>query len=61
MEKYSDILTQAGFPQEFASAIAGWDVDASKDALYDDSRQLSKLIGRPTTPLSEAVKKAMKK
>jgi NAD(P)H dehydrogenase (quinone) len=36
------------------------DVGASKGALFDDGRQLSALIGRPTTPLSVAVADALK-
>jgi len=43
-----------------ASGLASWDVDASRGALFDDSHQLSQLIGRPTTPLAESVKQALK-
>lgn len=57
--EYQKILTDAGVPDAFAALIAGWDVDASKGALFDEGRHLSKLIGRPTTPLSEAVKAAL--
>ncbi|OKL39787.1 NAD(P)-dependent oxidoreductase [Pontibacter flavimaris] len=57
---YAAALTSFGLPEGLAQAIAGWDVAASHDALYDDSRQLSKLIGRPTTPLSAAVADALK-
>lgn len=39
--------------------IHGWDVAASKGALFDESRQLSKLIGRPTTLLATSVKAAI--
>lgn len=53
--EYAAALAGFGIPEEMAKAIAGWDVSVSKNDLYDDSRQLSKLIGRPTTPLSEAV------
>ncbi len=56
---YAAILRQAGLPEVFAEGLAAWDVDASRGALFDDSRQLSKLIGRPTTPLAEAVKAAL--
>jgi len=35
------------------------DFDASKGILFDDSHQLSALIGRPTTPLSVAVADAL--
>ena len=43
-----------------AQATAGWDVGASKGARLDDSRQPSKLINRPITPLSSAVADALK-
>ncbi|WP_297099088.1 SDR family oxidoreductase [uncultured Draconibacterium sp.] len=54
--EYAKILKSVGLPDMFADAIAGWDTGASKDDLFDDSKQLSKLIGRPTTPLADAVK-----
>ena len=57
--EYAAILTQAGLPDSVAEALAAWDVDASNGALFDDGRQLSKLIGRPTTPLAEAVRAAI--
>jgi NAD(P)H dehydrogenase (quinone) len=57
--EYAAILKQAGLPETVAEALAEWDVDASNGALFDDSRQLSKLIGRPTTPLAEAVRAAI--
>ncbi|ACY15542.1 SDR family oxidoreductase [Haliangium ochraceum] len=54
-EKYGEILTQAGVPAGFAQAIAGWDLATAEGALFDDGRQLSQLIGRPTTPLADVV------
>ncbi|MBD0320769.1 MAG: SDR family oxidoreductase, partial [Gemmatimonadetes bacterium] len=57
--EYAAALAGFGLPQPIARAIAGWDVAASRGALYDDSRQLSALIGRPTTPLREAVAAAL--
>lgn len=53
------VLTRVGLPEPLAEAIAGWDVAAAKGALFDDSRQLSRLIGRPTTPLSVVVGDAL--
>ncbi len=53
--EYAQVLTGFGLPEEFARALARYDVDAYRGALYDDSRQLSALLGRPTTPLSDAV------
>lgn len=57
--EYSRILEGFNLPGDLAAAIASWDVSASKDDLYDDSRQLSTLIGRSTTPLWESVKAAL--
>lgn len=56
---YADILKSFGLPEMFAEAIASWDTGASKGDLFNESHQLSKLIGRPTTPLSETVKAAL--
>ncbi len=57
--EYAAILRSFGLPDALAGAIAGWDVAASKGALFDDSRQLSTLIARPTTPLAAVVKAAL--
>ena len=57
---YAAALTGFGVPEGFARMIAGWDTGASRGALFDDSRQLSKLTGQPTTPLSVAVADALK-
>ena len=59
-EEYAEVLKGFGLPEGLAKAIAGWDVAASKDALFDDSRQLSKLIGRATTPMPVTVAEAVK-
>ncbi len=53
--EYASILAGFGIPEAVAKAIAGWDVAAAQGALFDDSRTLSRLIGRPTTPLSDTV------
>lgn len=53
--EYAAALVQAGLPEPAAGMIAQMDVATSQGALFDDSRQLSRLIGRPTTPLSAAV------
>lgn len=57
--EYAAALAGFGLPEPVARSIAGWDADAAKGALFDDGRQLSKLIGRPTTPLSAVVAKAL--
>ncbi|UCS92733.1 SDR family oxidoreductase [Echinicola marina] len=58
--EYAAILESFNIPKAVASAIASWDISTSKDDLFDDSKTLSKLIGRPTTPLSETVKSVLK-
>lgn len=57
--EYAAALEGFGLPEGLARAIAGWDTAASQGALFDDSRQVSKLIGRPTTPLPVAVADAL--
>jgi NAD(P)H dehydrogenase (quinone) len=58
--EYGKILAGFGIPEGFALAVAGFDADAAQGALYDNSRQLSSLIGRPTTPLATAVAAVLK-
>ncbi|HEX2535368.1 MAG TPA: SDR family oxidoreductase [Chitinophagaceae bacterium] len=58
--EYAAILTSFGVPEGFAHAIAGWDAGIAKGDLFNDSKQLSGLIGRPTTPVSEVVVEAFK-
>jgi NAD(P)H dehydrogenase (quinone) len=57
--EYASILRSVGIPDGLARAIAGWDVAAAEGQLFDDSRQLSTLIGRPTTPLAAVVASAL--
>lgn len=56
---YADALKSAGLPEEFAAGLASWDIGASQGALFDDGDQLSKLIGRATTPMADTVKQAL--
>jgi NAD(P)H dehydrogenase (quinone) len=57
--EYAEVLKSFGLPEFFATAIASWDTGASKGDLFDDGKQLSKLIGRPTTSLADAVAQAL--
>jgi NAD(P)H dehydrogenase (quinone) len=57
---YVSTLKTFGLPDGLAKTIAGWDVAASHGALFDNSRELSMLIQRPTTPLSDVVAQALK-
>ncbi|MBB3808313.1 SDR family oxidoreductase [Pseudochelatococcus contaminans] len=57
---YAAVLKSAGLPEPLALAIASWDAGAAEGALFDDGRQLSALIGRPTTSLKDAVASALR-
>ena len=59
-EQYEASLAKAGLPEGITQMLAGIDVSTSKGDLFDDSRQLSKLIGRSTTPLREVVSEMLK-
>lgn len=53
---YAAALRGVGLPDAFASLLANSDTGASKGGLFDDSHTLSKLIGRPTTPIAASIK-----
>jgi NAD(P)H dehydrogenase (quinone) len=57
--EYKKALLGAGLPELLAELLANSDTGVSKGALFDDGCQLSKLIGRPTTPLAEVVAAAI--
>lgn len=54
--EYKKVLLGAGLPEPIAELLANSDTAASKGALFDDGRQLSKLIGRPTASLESVIK-----
>jgi NAD(P)H dehydrogenase (quinone) len=56
---YQDILERFGLPAQLANLVADSDAKASEGELYTDSRELSSLIGRPTTTLAVAVAAAL--
>ena len=57
--EYAAALESAGLPGAYAAILADSDRGISQGELHDDSRTLSALIGRPTTPLADAVKAAL--
>lgn len=59
--EYKALLVKAGLPEAYAALISDSEAGASKGALFDGSHQLSKLIKRPTTPLSATVASSLKK
>ncbi|WP_333571257.1 NAD(P)H-binding protein [Sphingomonas sp.] len=52
---YARALEGAGLPGPFAAILADSDARAGEGALFDDSRTLSAVIGRPTTPWRETI------
>ena len=59
--EFRNVLVGAGLPEPIADLLADSDAGAARGGLFDDGRQLSALIGRPTTPLSALVETALKK
>lgn len=56
---YAAALVQAGLPDGFAQVLAQCSASSRGGSLFDDSRTLSHLIGRPTTPLRNTVAAAL--
>lgn len=57
--EYKAILQGAGLPDWLAQLLSSSDASAAKGSLFDDTHQLSQLIGRATTPLAESIKAAL--
>ncbi|WP_421549457.1 SDR family oxidoreductase [Pseudomonas sp. QD4] len=59
-EEYQAALLGIGLPEGFAVLLADSDAAAAKGALFDDGQQLSRLIGRGTTPIADSVAAVLK-
>ncbi|MCW4630295.1 MULTISPECIES: SDR family oxidoreductase [Marinomonas] len=57
--EYTKILVGAGLPEGFAAVLADSEVGASQGGLFSDSKDLSTLIGRPTTSIEDSIKAAL--
>jgi len=57
--EYAGILKSFGLPDGLAEMLADSDTGASKGGLFDDTKQISALIGRPTTPLAKVLAEAL--
>ncbi|MFC8241052.1 SDR family oxidoreductase [Streptomyces chartreusis] len=60
VEAFTGILAGAGLPEPVAAIIAGVDASVERGELVVDSGDLSRLAGRPTTPISEAIAAGLK-
>ncbi|AYV29272.1 SDR family oxidoreductase [Streptomyces sp. CJ_13] len=58
-EAHLSILTGAGLPEGFAALLVDVDAAISRGRLAGTGGDLSRLIGRPTTPVSEAIAGAL--
>ncbi len=58
-EDFSQALVSHGLPEGFANVLADSDLHARKGWLFDDSKALSKLIGRNTTSISQSIKEVL--
>lgn len=56
---YVATLQKFGLPAGFATVLADADAGVRRGELNDDSHTLSKLIGRPTTPIATVLAKAL--
>lgn len=56
---YAKALAGFGLPEGLSQVLADSDAHAGQGALSDDSRTLSRLIGRPTTPIAETIAAAL--
>lgn len=57
---YKAALVGFGLPESVADLLADSDSGASQGGIFDDKRQLSTLIGRPTTPMAETIAAELK-
>lgn len=57
---YRAKLEGFGLPAPLAALIADSDAQAAQGALFDEGRALSRLIGRPTTPLAASIAAALR-
>jgi NAD(P)H dehydrogenase (quinone) len=60
-EQYRAVLTGAGVPVPYADLLVDSDLGVAKGELDDSSGDLLRLIGRPTTPLAEAVSASVRR
>jgi NAD(P)H dehydrogenase (quinone) len=60
VDTFIEILTGAGLPGPFAAILAGVDASIEKGELVVSSGDLSRLTGRPATPIAESIAVALK-
>ena len=58
--EYARVLEGAGLPPPIAAMLASTSALSAEGELYDEGKDLSRLSGRPTTPISETIAAALK-
>jgi NAD(P)H dehydrogenase (quinone) len=58
--EYRAHLIDVGLPEGFASILADADAGVARQAMYSQSDDLSRLIGRPTTPMHSTIQQFFK-
>ena len=59
-DAYTQMLLSAGLPAPFAALLVDSDLGVSRGELFTTSTDLQRLIGRPSTPLTDVVAAAVK-
>lgn len=57
--EFEAVLVSVGLPAPVADLLANSDAAAAKGALFGNEQQLSKLIGRPTTPITVSLQQTL--
>ncbi|MBY5532844.1 SDR family oxidoreductase [Rhizobium leguminosarum] len=60
-EAYTQVLVAGGFPQFMAEIIADAGFSATRGDWYTESTDLPRLLGRPSTPLTDVVATTLKR
>jgi NAD(P)H dehydrogenase (quinone) len=58
-QRFAELLTSVGLPKDYAEVLADADLGLGRGELFTDSGDLGRLIGRPTTTLSDAITTAL--
>ncbi|MBX3146281.1 MAG: SDR family oxidoreductase [Gemmatimonadales bacterium] len=56
VDELAKVLASIGVPEPIAGMMARWEAGTAEGRIFDDGRQLSRLIGRPTTPVAATVR-----
>ncbi|MGN9788710.1 SDR family oxidoreductase [Nonomuraea sp. ZG12] len=59
VQRFAELLTSVGLPKDYAEVLADADLGLGRGELFTDSGDLGRLIGRPTTTLSDAITSAL--